>query len=692
MSGTTGQAAGVVRGNSARAEDVVALLESTGLSPAVGGVVQMTTPTGNVGLAAPAVPGAGFLELSVNSATVLIPAYTPAQLGASVSGGSSTVSGGSGGTTTSGGSGGTTVSGGSGGTVVTPVQNAGTISLAAPLSAVSGTQITLNGTFSYTAGTLSAIQVLIDNTLLTGLTARVNGPAYSVNITVPTAGNHNISVIDGNNTSIQSKQVAWITTAPAIPAGQYQPAVFDPTTMKGQDFTLVPKNSPSSMINSQVFTHCFTDSDTPAVGFYFAGPPDGLWITSNNDSIPVANQYGFWSQTGFEQLYTGPSGGFGYGTFHWRMRSCQLKQGPGINLIMWRTDNKWLEADCGNQYTEIDVAEAWGYDGSSTFTFHWYDPTASGNNGQVYHGIPFPAGTDNTTFHDYDLIWTRGSMAFYLDGVQVFNDTSSHIPKSFADGDCNRTIGAQVVIQSHYETTADMQMALQNCWWSASTTPPASTSSIATVAPGTVTTLALSYPNGVNFTAGNPVNVTVTAANGAAAAGALVYWAMWNGGATTDNYASHPVALGAAGTATFAVQPVNNGDYVMVVGSTATFMPVASGRQLFVLGAAIVSTAPVVAGLTLSWTAGSTRVGAGTLSVTVTANNGAAAAGATVWGAVFNGYNAYSNFSDNPVVLNAAGVGTSLMYFTQTGDYPEFTANLSNPGSVYAYLGPATIN
>lgn len=251
--------------------------------------------------------------------------------------------------------------------------------------------------------------------------------------------------------------------AAATSAHAYTPQVFDATKMTGQDFTAVPMNtSPlgSGGINRAVWSNIWGSN------FWFGGPSTGLWITSSAAAK--------WPNTGMMQATTSCAAGFGYGDFHWRAQIANGNQGPGENIIMWPADGDaaWpgvIKGSSDNHIGEVDVTETnYARNGTSFSTLHFYNGSASGNNGQIMHlPITFPVG-DMTTMHDYDEVWGPGSLVLKVDGVVQMTAPPTQVRADYAHGGCNYTLGAQMAMQATgYDLTPTVGLYLANSWWSA---------------------------------------------------------------------------------------------------------------------------------------------------------------------------------------------------------------------------------
>lgn len=285
-------------------------------------------------------------------------------------------------------------------------------------------------------------------------------------------------------------------------SGTYTTQVFNASVDTGQDFTTVPVNTSwnaSNGINQQLWNNIFSYGGTnPGPQFWFSGST-GLWISSSQSLG--------WPSTGMMQQPSGCAAGFGYGDFHWRSAEGQSAAGPGSNQIMWPADNDpgWpgiIKGSTDNHIGEVDVSEV-NYASNDTLfsTFHFYDATASGNNGQIMHvPVTFPAGTgDMTAMHDFDVIWGPGSLVIKADGVVQMSAPTTQVRPDYAHGGCNYTLGAQMAMQATgYDKTPDNWIEIANMWWSPvdGTIQPVNNS------------LSISAPTGL--TAGNSATLSIS--------------------------------------------------------------------------------------------------------------------------------------------------------------------------------------
>ncbi len=123
---------------------------------------------------------------------------------------------------------------------------------------------------------------------------------------------------------------------------------------------------------------------------------------------------------------------------------------------MWPADGDpgWpgiIKGSSDNHIGEVDVSEV-NYASNDTLfsTFHFFDPNASGNNGQIQLvPITFPAGSgDMADMHDFDVIWGPGSLLIKVDGVVQLSAPAGQVRADFAHGGCNYTLGAQMAMQA----------------------------------------------------------------------------------------------------------------------------------------------------------------------------------------------------------------------------------------------------
>ena len=205
----------------------------------------------------------------------------------------------------------------------------------------------------------------------------------------------------------------------------------------------------------------------------------------------LASQYYY--PVGFMQATPAKSAGEGYGLYQFSGYG-DPGQGKGICFIMWRADNAWLDPADPGKATEMDILESW--DGSKTgeSTLHWYDAAAASDDGYRTYQLSI----DPTKLHTYAMDWQRGSLTYYVDGQEIYQDTAN-VPLDYADGGCNEVMGAQVIYAASTSTTSSVQLHITDMSYSA----PAPTITVS--APGTVREAASG--------AGVTVSETVTSTN-----------------------------------------------------------------------------------------------------------------------------------------------------------------------------------
>lgn len=169
----------------------------------------------------------------------------------------------------------------------------------------------------------------------------------------------------------------------------------------------------------------------------------------------------WWQPVGFMQKAIGPTAGEGYGLYQFTAYG-NPGQGIGISLLLWRADNQFLDAKNPYKASEIDILESWDRTKTAQATVHWYDPSAPGNDYHSYHQV----NVDPTQSHTYALDWERGSLTYYVDGNQVYQDTA-HAPLDAADGGSNEVIGAQVINEANLVTTPTVQLHITDISYSA---------------------------------------------------------------------------------------------------------------------------------------------------------------------------------------------------------------------------------
>jgi len=282
--------------------------------------------------------------------------------------------------------------------------------------------------------------------------------------------------------------------------------------------------------------------------YWFTGTSNGLMLSGS----AAAN----WNPVGFEQAPWSKSTGEGYGLFSFKGFAGQAGQGVGICFVLWPADNVWLPSNKPGLSSEIDILESWDGTKNGYSTLHYYQP-GSNNNGQEIHQLK----VDLTVSHTYAMDWEAGSLTFYIDGQQIYQNTS-HVPLDFAHGGVNESMGAEVVNGAALVTTPTVQFYVQDISYSTANagsvvTPPAPTpSSITLSAPGTLQ----------EASAGAGVTVTETVS--ATGMTALYAEVLTKAGAVESSWQT--VSLDATGHASFTAHLAQSGDTIRAVDSTTS--------------------------------------------------------------------------------------------------------------------------
>ena len=330
---------------------------------------------------------------------------------------------------------------------------------------------------------------------------------------------------------------------------------------------------------------------------YDTGLNGALW----SDSWGNADQFSFgggaltltstaadnWNDVGFMQAPTGKSAGEGYGLYQFTGYA-NAGQGVGICFIMWRADNVLLDPSSPNVATEIDILESWDGTQTGESTIHYYNAGVAGDDGQEFNSFKI----NLTQVHTYAMDWERGSLTFYVDGQEIYQDTT-HAPLDYADGGSNEVMGAELLNEPSLVTTPTVQLHITQMEYSAPVTagaplpaPPVSTpgggSGTIVLAGGD---LQYSAASGETVQAGSG-NDTITAAAG------MVFVTGGSGQLTFFGGSAPSQASGGAGSATI-FGGSGGGNYtggsaghdVLVSegasGSNTTLTGAAAGDQLF---------------------------------------------------------------------------------------------------------------
>lgn len=238
----------------------------------------------------------------------------------------------------------------------------------------------------------------------------------------------------------------------------FSPPVFNPATDMGQDFTV------DKVINPKFF---------PNVG----GPSGGRWASGSKPTglLQTMGAATGWLYNAIQGITVAGSernvGDYGYGTFYigGGIPIANKTQGPGVNWVLWRADNKWLQADMAGVITEVDIMEAWNKDGTGTATFHFYDPTAPGHNGQIFVGLGDMTGT-----HHMALQWFKDGggvrhMRLFKDGFMLKEIIGAQVPAAAIDGGCDYSLGSQVIEPTGYTQSGlpTVQLNTDYAFWRA---------------------------------------------------------------------------------------------------------------------------------------------------------------------------------------------------------------------------------
>ena len=257
-----------------------------------------------------------------------------------------------------------------------------------------------------------------------------------------------------------------------------------------------------------------------------------------------------WYPVGFKQATPAKTAGEGYGLYQFSGYG-NPGQGIGIAFLMWRADNVFLDGSTPGKATEIDILESWDRSKTVESTVHYYDSGWKSDNGQSYNAI----NVDPTKLHTYAMDWERGSLTYYVDGKQFYQDTV-HAPLDAADGGSNEVMGAEVIYEASLVTTPTVQLHITEMSYSAP---------IAAGAP--VPTLRLSAPGSLQEAspgAGVTVVETITTTN---LTGSVYDEVLTASGAVETPYKA--VAL-TGGSTSVSVHLAKSGDSIRVVDNIAS--------------------------------------------------------------------------------------------------------------------------
>ena len=331
-----------------------------------------------------------------------------------------------------------------------------------------------------------------------------------------------------------------------------------------------------------------------------------------------------WNPVGFLQYDNSKSAGEGYGLYQFT-GYVNAGQDKGIAFLLWRADNTYLDASTPNAATEIDVLESWDGSQHGYSTIHYYQPGGN-NNGQV--NTQFSPSINIAQPHTYSLDWERGSLTFYVDGREIYQNTTN-VPLDYADGGSNEVMGAEVTGETPGKAET-VQLHILAMSYAAPVTdlPAAPAPGLASVNI-TLPAGAQSYsaPSGAIIQAGSGSD-TVSALAGAVTVtgsdGALTFTGGAQASVVNGNYGSATIFGGAGGGS---YTGGGAGHNVLVSqgasGANTTLTGGASGDQLF--GSASGNDVLVAAQGRESILGGggtSTIIGGGTASSVIFAGNG----------------------------------------------------------------------
>ncbi len=283
------------------------------------------------------------------------------------------------------------------------------------------------------------------------------------------------------------------------------------------------------------------------------GNPD-QYSFANGALTLTSTQAAGWPTVGFMQAPVGKSAGEGYGLYQFTGYA-NAGQGIGIAFLMWRADNLQIDPNAPNAATEIDILESWDGTRTGQSTVHYYLGNTAltpnhDNDGQTYNQLNINVAQS----HTYAMDWERGSLTFYVDGTQIYQDTVN-APLDYADGGSNEVMGAELVNMTSLVTTPTVQLHITSMSYSA---PVASTVPVAPVSPtatGVVTLSGGSYDASAGDTimAGGASNI-ITAAAGqvyvGGNSGALTFFG-GTGASTVDGGTGSATILGGSGGGDF---------------------------------------------------------------------------------------------------------------------------------------------
>lgn len=289
------------------------------------------------------------------------------------------------------------------------------------------------------------------------------------------------------------------------------------------------------------------------------------WGNANQFSFSGANglllsgsQATGWNSVGIEQAPSGKSAGEGYGLFQFTGRAALAGQGVGICFVMWRADNVWLDKAHPGLLTELDLLESWDASVTAQATNHYYNNAAKPN-GELIHTV---TGLNLTQFHTYSMDWEAGSLTYYVDGKEIYQTVGAVVPKDYAHGGVNYTMGAEVTNEASKVTTSTVGLYVKNMSYSTSgggTAPAAPLPPV--VVPPTITLGALGTLQAARFGG----SVTVTEKIATTGLKTLYAEVLTRDGVVETGYKA--VSMDASGNASFTAVLAHSGDYIQAVDS-----------------------------------------------------------------------------------------------------------------------------
>ncbi|MBN9508373.1 MAG: family 16 glycosylhydrolase, partial [Alphaproteobacteria bacterium] len=273
-----------------------------------------------------------------------------------------------------------------------------------------------------------------------------------------------------------------------------------------------------------------------------------------------------WKNVGIQTNdFHGPGSSYGYGLFQATF-SLNSGEGAGPCILLWPATNGWPGP-------EIDLMEDWSDPSRQTgyATIHW----AGSGNSDHYQTYSFHADMTKKTTVAMD--WERGSLTFYVNGSKVFQ-TTSNVPKDYADGGQNEAFGAEVTAAGTKAVSSSVSLHLYSMSYStrnsgsgssgSSTSTPTPTptptpSPTPTPTPtGTAGTITLSNPGTVQESSPG-AGVDVVEHVSAPGLSKIYEFTMTSKNVAEENWQT--VTLDSSGNGTFTAHFEHSGDYLLAV-------------------------------------------------------------------------------------------------------------------------------